>query len=121
MYNLGDPGKPAVFFVLWPCQKCHTFGRGISCCYQLFLEEVRCIPDTIFYELYVVKVWEGMVWNSFSCQTVPKAWHAPCILCVPFPVVLFLQYCMLEDSSTKHEMSDIIICMRGMRGRNLVW
>ena len=27
----------------------------------IFLEEVRCIPETIFCELDVVKVWEGMV------------------------------------------------------------
>ena len=27
----------------------------------ILLEEVRCIPETIFCELYVVKVWEGMV------------------------------------------------------------
>ena len=25
------------------------------------LEEVRCIPENIFCELYVVKFWEGMV------------------------------------------------------------
>ena len=25
------------------------------------LEEVRCIPENIFCELYVAKVWEGMV------------------------------------------------------------
>ena len=25
------------------------------------LEEVRCIPEKIFCELYVVKLWEGMV------------------------------------------------------------
>ena len=27
----------------------------------IVLEEVRCIPEMIFCELYVVKVWEGMV------------------------------------------------------------
>ena len=41
------------------------------------LEEVRCIPEPLLCELYVVKVWEGMVRNSFSCHTIPKAWHCP--------------------------------------------
>ena len=45
------------------------------------LEEVRCIPETIFYELYVVKFSEGMVQNSLSCHTIPRAWHAPWFLC----------------------------------------
>ena len=27
----------------------------------ILLEEVRYIPETIFCDLYVVKVWEGMV------------------------------------------------------------
>ena len=40
--------------------------------------------------------------------------------CVPFLVVLYLQYCMLEDSPTKCEMCDIFISVRGMRGKNLV-
>ena len=47
----------------------------------IVLEEVRCIPETIFYELYVVKFWEEMVQNSFSCHTIPKPWHAPRVLC----------------------------------------
>ena len=85
----------------------------------ILLEEVRCIPDNIFCKLYVVKVWEGMVRNSLSCHTIPK----PCMLlgsCVPFLVVLYLQYCMLEDSSTKSEMCDMYICVRGIHGKTLV-
>ena len=27
----------------------------------ILLEDVRCIPENILCELYVVKVWEGMV------------------------------------------------------------
>ena len=64
MCNLGDHGKshpPATFFLLQSCQMCHTFGRGISCCYRFLLKEVRWIPETILCELYVVKVWEGKV------------------------------------------------------------
>ena len=29
--------------------------------FLILLEEVRCIPEPIFSELYVVKFWEGMV------------------------------------------------------------
>ena len=47
----------------------------------IFLEGVRCIPILIFCELYVVKVWEGMVQNSLSCHTISKAWYAPWFLC----------------------------------------
>ena len=73
MSNQGAPGKTARFFLLQSCQMCHTFGRGISCCYRFLLEEVSCIPHTILCEVYVVKVWEGMVRNSLSCHTIPKA------------------------------------------------
>ena len=45
------------------------------------LEEVRCIAETIFCELYVVKFWERMVQNSFSCHRILKAWHVPWFLC----------------------------------------
>ena len=61
MCNQGGPGKPARFFHLQSCQMCHTFGRGISCCYQFLLEEVSGIPKNILFEVCVVKVWEGMV------------------------------------------------------------
>ena len=37
----------------------------------ILLEEVRCIPENILCELYVVKVWEGMVQNSLICHTFP--------------------------------------------------
>ena len=47
----------------------------------IVLEEVSGIPEIILYELYLVKFWEGMVQKSFSCQTIPKAWHAPWFLC----------------------------------------
>ena len=40
--------------------------------------------------------------------------------CVPFLVVLYLQYCMLEDSPTKCEICDLFICVRGMHVKNLV-
>ena len=47
----------------------------------ILLEEARCIHEKIFCELHVVKFWERMVWNSLSCHTIPKAWHAPWLLC----------------------------------------
>ena len=47
----------------------------------IVLEEVRGIPENVFCELYVVKFWEGMVQNSFSCHTIAKAWHAPWFSC----------------------------------------
>ena len=87
----------------------------------ILLVEARCIPENILCELYVVKVWEGMVQNSFNCHTIPRAWHAPWI-CVPFLVVLYLQYWILEDSPTKCEICDIYIyiCGRGMCGKTVV-
>ena len=105
MCTLGGPGKshlPAGLFLLQSCQMCHTFGRGISCCYQLLLEEVRWIPEHILCELYVAKFWEGMVQNSLSCDTTPKRWECVLFWC-SFSIVHCLQYCtpMLEDSSTK--------------------
>ena len=56
---------------------------------------------------------------SVSYHTIPKALYAPCF-CVPFLVVLYLQYCMLEDSPTKCEMCDIYICLRIACGEMLV-
>ena len=53
----------------------------------IVLEEVMCISETIFCELYVVKVWEGMVQNSFNCHTIPKAGML-LDFCVPFLVIL---------------------------------
>ena len=47
----------------------------------IVLEEVRCIPKTEFCELYMVEFWEGTVLNSFSCRTIPRAWHTPWFLC----------------------------------------
>ena len=108
MVNQGGPGKPDRFFLSQSCQMCHTFGRGILCFYQFLLEEASCIRENILCEEYVVKVWEGMVQNSLSCHTIPKAWLAPWNMC-SFHAVLYRQYCMLEDSSTKYEMSDISI------------
>ena len=124
MCNLGDPGKshlPARFFLLQFCQLYwHTSGRGISCCYQLlFKEVVRWIPEHILCESYVVKIWEGMVQNSLSCDTIPKRWECVLFWC-PFSIVHYLQYCMLEDSSTKCEMHDMYICVSGMHGKTLV-
>ena len=60
---------------------CHTFWKKNIVLLPTHLEEVRYIPETILCELYVVKVWEGMVQNSFSCHTIPKAWHAPWLSC----------------------------------------
>ena len=45
------------------------------------LEEVRCIAENMLCELYVVKVWKGLVCNSFSCHTIPRAWHGPWFSC----------------------------------------
>ena len=93
MCNQSGPGKSTRFFLLWSCQMCHTFGRGISCCYQFLLEEVSCIPDNILCEVNVVRCWEGMVQNSLICHTIPKAWHAPWFLfpfsCCTVPSILY--------------------------------
>ena len=59
------------------------------------LEEVRCIPVNILYELYVVKFWEGMVQKSLSCTQFLKLGML-FGFCVPFLVVLYLQYCILK-------------------------
>ena len=61
MCNLGDPGKPARFFLLLSCQMCHTFWKMNIVLLPIVLEELRCIPETIFCDLYVVEFWEGMV------------------------------------------------------------
>ena len=39
----------------------------------IHLEEVRWIAEMVLCELYVVNFWEGMVCNSLSCDTIPKA------------------------------------------------
>ena len=69
-----DQGGSARFFLLQSCQMCNTFGRQISCGYLFLLEKVSCIPDTILCEVYLVKVWEGMVGNSLNCHAIPKRW-----------------------------------------------
>ena len=76
MCNQGGPGEPARFFLLRCCQTCHTFGRGLSCCYLFLLEDVSCIPEHIFCEVYVLIVCEGMVQTSVSCRAIPKDGHA---------------------------------------------
>ena len=63
---------------------CHTFGRGISCCYCFLLEEVSFIPETVLCEVYRVKIWEQMVLNSLSCHAIPKGWECS-YFGVPFP------------------------------------
>ena len=60
---------------------------------QILLEEVRCIPETILRELYVVDVWEGMVQNLLSCCTIPKAlltpWNLCSFSCCTVPSILY--------------------------------
>ena len=46
----------------------------------IVLEYVRWIPEPKLCELYET-FWEGMVQNSLSCHTVPKALLAPWNLC----------------------------------------
>ena len=59
------------------------------------LEEVRCIAENMLCELYVVKVWKGLVSNSFSCHTIPRAWHGPWLSCFfsccTLPSILYVQ------------------------------
>ena len=81
MCNLGDPGKPARFFLLQPCQMCHTLWKRNIVLLPTLLEEVRCIPVNILSGLYVVKFWEGMVQKSLSCHTILEAWHALWFFC----------------------------------------
>ena len=52
-----------------------------------------------------------------SCHTNSKElWLASLESCVPFLVVLYLQYCMLEDSPPKCEIHDIYIYICDMQG-----
>ena len=61
VFGPGKPPQPARFFLLLSWQMCQTFcGRKIALL-SIVLEEVKYIHKTILYELYVVKVWEGMV------------------------------------------------------------
>ena len=39
--------------------------------------------------------------------------------CVPFLVIQYVEYCMLEDCSTKNEICDMYICVRCVNGQNL--
>ena len=80
------------------------------------LKEMRCIPENMFCELYVVKFGNEQEW----CETllvVTQFLELGMLLgfCIPFLVGLYLQYCMLEDSSTKCEMGDMYkyarVCM----------
>ena len=89
MCNLGDPGKPARFILLWSCQMCFTFWKRNIMLLPIVLEEVRCIVENILCELYVV--------NSFSCHTSPKAWHAPSFLC-SFSCCTVLEVAMEEKA-----------------------
>ena len=115
MCNQGGPGKSARSS-LCSHVKCVTILEEE---YPSLLEKVSFIPDSILCEVYVVMGREGMVQNSLCCHTIPNT-----LLglrnCVPFNVLVYLQYCMLEDSSTKCETCDIYICVRGACGENLV-
>ena len=107
MCNQGGPGKSARFFCVQSCQMCHTFGRGILCCYQFLLEEVSCILENILCEVYVVKVWEGMVQNSCSCHTIPKAllalWNLCSSFCCTLPsIIVCLKILLLESSNLSY-------------------
>ena len=86
----------------------------------ILLEEVRRILEHIFCDLYVVKVWEGMVQNSLSCDTIPKRWACVFVFGVPFFIIHYLQYCMLEDSFTKYEMRDMYVCVSNVCGKILL-
>ena len=65
------PGKCVTDFVEGICIVINSFRRS----------EVHSKP--IVCELYVVKFWEGMVRNSFSCHAIPKRWACACFG-VPF-------------------------------------
>ena len=51
-------------------------------------------------EVYVVKIWQGMVWTRLSCDTIPKRLERA-VFWIPFSIVHYVEYCTLEDSSTK--------------------
>ena len=60
MCNLGDPGKSQGSSYC-SLVKCVTLFEEQFVLLPILLEELRCIPETLFCELYVVKFWEGMV------------------------------------------------------------
>ena len=43
-----------------PGKRCHTFWNGNIVLLPILLGNVSCVPDNIIYELYGVKVWEGL-------------------------------------------------------------
>ena len=60
----------------------------------ILLEDVRCVPEKSLLELYVLTFWEGMVQNSLSCHTIPKALLTPsnlcAISCCTLPSILYV-------------------------------
>ena len=80
---------------------------------------MRWIPDNKLCELYVVKIWEGMVQNSLSCDTILKRWEFV-LFCVPFPLYMIFNIVYLKIFPQKCEMCDMYICVRGMCGKNLI-
>ena len=77
MYSsCGGPDQSCVIRVVLGSQPGSSFCGPVKCVTLLeeeycavtafFLEEVSCIPENILCEVYVVKLWEGMVLNSLS-------------------------------------------------------
>ena len=55
-----------------PGKRCHTFWNGNIVLLPIVLGKVSCVPKPTLCELYGVKVWEGLAWNSWSCHAFPK-------------------------------------------------
>ena len=89
MCSQGGAGKPARFFLILSCQMCRIFGREISYCYCFLFEEVSCIPVNILCEVYVVKVWEGMVQKSLCCHTISEALEFVSFSCCTVASILY--------------------------------
>ena len=53
------------------------------------------------------------------CHAIPKRWACILFCCSVF-AMHYLNYCTLEDSSTKYEMHDMYVCVRDIHGKNLV-
>ena len=55
-----------------PGKRCHTFWNRNIMLLPVLLGTVSCVPKTTICELYVVKLWEGLALNSWSCHAFPK-------------------------------------------------
>ena len=71
-----------------PDKRCHTFWNRNIVLLPILLGKVSCVPRNTLCELYVVKFWEGLARNSWSCHAFPKR-------CACASFLVFLPGCTL--------------------------